>query len=294
MRPTNTSSHMLLSHTPLSLAAHSATNGPLDGAAVTIFVTRYQQRTLAKMSIHAQVPELCGQPARNRPAPAVSTLFSKVGTKTALTTLEPSDNIMSIESPQPPAAHIDAHSSVTVRRRLPAFARQRGFTMVELLAVVAMVGILSALAIVGYRRYLNSAHTADAKAVIGSIRVAQESYRAETLGYLNASSSLTDWYPKAPDGLRHPWKNTSHARYAQWAMLNPATDSHTTFGFAVVAGGPGDTIPDLTTASKPTWTVPTEPWYVIQAAGDADDDGVFSMLAASSFNGEVYVEQEGE
>ena len=166
--------------------------------------------------------------------------------------------------------------------------------MVELLAVVAMVGILAALAIVGYRRYLNAARTSDAKAVIGSIRIAQESFRAETLSYLNASTGLTQWYPKAPDGGRHLWDNPSHARHTQWQMLNPATDSHTTFGFAVVAGNPGDVIPALTTVDSPAWLTPVEPWYIIQAAGDGDSNGTFSMLAASSFSSEVYVELEGE
>lgn len=181
-------------------------------------------------------------------------------------------------------------------RRLRASrpSTSRGFTLVELLAVIAMVGILAALAVVGYRNYLNTARTAEAKAVLGAIRVAQESYRAETLSYLDVSTSMTEWYPQAPDSTHHRWTNPSHPRHSQWAMLNPATDSVTTFGFVVRAGGPGQAVHAPTTNAQPTWGVPTEPWYIMQAAGDADADGTFALLLAASFNGEIYVEQENE
>ena len=65
-----------------------------------------------------------------------------------------------------------------------------------------MVGILSALAIVGYRRYLSASKTSGARAIIGAIRAAQQSYRAETLSYLNCSSNLQDYYPASPDGRK--------------------------------------------------------------------------------------------
>jgi len=55
----------------------------------------------------------------------------------------------------------------------------KGLTLIELLAVVLIVGVLAGVAIPVYTRYMVRARRADAKTVLEQVRAAQEMWRAE-------------------------------------------------------------------------------------------------------------------
>jgi type IV pilus assembly protein PilA len=172
----------------------------------------------------------------------------------------------------------------------------RGFTLVELLVVVSITGVLATIGTMLVRKHFKFAKTTEATALIQSIRGAEEAQRAESGMYQNCSVTAgTPWYPAAPDGTQHAWKQLSHPDWDRWKQLEVSRPEGTQFGFLVRAGTPAEALPIPLTTDKPTWpTALADPWYVIQAAGDRDRDGTLSRLLTASFNGELYVENDGE
>lgn len=165
------------------------------------------------------------------------------------------------------------------------------------MTVVAIVGVLATLATVGYRRYISSSKTSEAIYMLGSIRAAQEAYRAETLRY----KDINNWghpYPMAtPTNAKYAWLTGDDSKDKPWKELGVQADGPVYFGYMLKAGAAGDTtsLPTPDTAQKPTWpaTVP-EPWYVVEAKGDLNGNGEFCYVLGSSFTGELYIENQGE
>lgn len=183
--------------------------------------------------------------------------------------------------------------------RLPAVrrarVRSRGFTLTELMVVVMLVGVLAVIGIASFRKEVSASRSVEVAAVVQALRAAQESYRAEHHVYLNASESGT-WYPVATfDGKAYPWRAgySKHDDGASFRALNVQVSQPVVYRYRVNAGVAGDTLPDLE-IEDPNWGTPTEPWYVIQAKADADGDEVYSRAVASSFTGELYLDNEGE
>jgi type IV pilus assembly protein PilA len=182
---------------------------------------------------------------------------------------------------------------------------QRGFTLAELMIVVAMIGVMAALAIVGYRKYLNAAQASEAKSMIQGIRAGEESYKSEMLVYLNVSGTLNNYYPNNPtvtqDDKKWSWTQSGDARYTNpvngWQLLNVAADGPVRFGYAVVAGvGPTAPPAPIGFANPPVWPAIGAgiPWYVVQAVNQRSPASKLVLFISSSLSGEIYGENDDQ
>jgi type IV pilus assembly protein PilA len=68
------------------------------------------------------------------------------------------------------------------------FKKSKGFTLIELMIVVAIIGILAAIAIPNFLNYQCKAKQSEAKSMLGNIRTLQEVYFAEESTYGNLSN----------------------------------------------------------------------------------------------------------
>lgn len=56
---------------------------------------------------------------------------------------------------------------------------RKGFTLLELIIVIIIIGVLATLGFSQYVRVVEKGRTAEAKAILGSLRTAQEAYNLE-------------------------------------------------------------------------------------------------------------------
>jgi prepilin-type N-terminal cleavage/methylation domain-containing protein len=182
------------------------------------------------------------------------------------------------------------------------FRSSRGFTLVEMLITVAMIGVLSVVAIAGYRRYVHAAQSSEAKVVMGLIRNGLESYRQDTNAYPSCflTSTLSTYYPNStPNDTRWVWERSGDPNYNTcWKQLGVHPDAPVRYGYAVSVGVAPTSPGPLDSAFKhpPTWpnnfTAGT-PWYVVAAKNVHVANNSASLLVTSSWDGTIYSEGDG-
>lgn len=75
--------------------------------------------------------------------------------------------------------------------------RNGGFTLIELVVVIIIVGILAAMGFTQYTKMVEKGRTAEAKSVLGSLRTAQRARHLEVGTYTNVIANLPVEAPTA-------------------------------------------------------------------------------------------------
>ncbi len=137
-----------------------------------------------------------------------------------------------------------------VARRPEARTTASGFTLVELMIVVAIIGLLSSIAIPQFARYQLRAKSAEAVANLGAIRVVQETYFSEHGIFLAANAEP----PLIPGPSPVPFDIVG----TNYAEMGWSPDGRVYFSYAVA-------------------TSADQTGYTADAAADIDGNGILQL-----------------
>jgi type IV pilus assembly protein PilA len=149
---------------------------------------------------------------------------------------------------------------------------QSGFTLIELMIVVGIIGILVAIAAPNFARYQSKARQSEAKIALGAIYAAEKSFYAEYSAYV-ASLDLIGYAPEGSKRFYSVGFNSQDTTAVSGVSPGQLTTTTTTSG---ISGATVYSIPRVAFPSTWTQCTPT------LAAGTAAGDNPQGFVAAAS------------
>ncbi len=134
--------------------------------------------------------------------------------------------------------------------------RRDGFTLIELMIVVAIIGIITTIAIPSFMQFQLRAKRAEANVNLEAIAKGEKSYASEYNVY---ASTLGTWPGPAPGVSKRTWDAPSKAAFA---LLSWVPEGAVYFDYGVQV----DNCPALDC-------------FTAEAYGDLDGDGLLSVLS---------------
>jgi type IV pilus assembly protein PilA len=152
---------------------------------------------------------------------------------------------------------------------LQRIRNRKGFTLVELMIVVAIIGILAAIAIPNFLQFRLKAKTSEAKSNLGAIRSTEVAYFAEWNMFVG-NQPLTPAHTLAEAGQKKNWVPTT-----RFSILGFAPEGGVYYDYQVL---PGTVDAD--------WPSATE-GFTVNAVGDLDADGQNSTYSVGNSTAEI-------
>ena len=151
--------------------------------------------------------------------------------------------------------------------------RQKGFTLLELMIAVAVVGILATTAMFLYTKYIKKARTSEVPSVFAQFRLRLEQFAVENDGrYLSTGASDADYWPPTPSGSSNPTLVTPMP--LPWQQLRIEPPSSAVYCSYVVRAGLANDATNIGPVANSFGMVaaPAMNWFYMIAECDMDDD----------------------
>lgn len=147
---------------------------------------------------------------------------------------------------------------------LQRIRNRKGFTLVELMIVVAIIGILAAIAIPNFLMFRLKAKTSEAKSNLGAIRSTEVAYYAEW-NYFVGSQVYTPDHTGTMAGTKQPWIGST-----SFSILGFAPEGKVFYSYGLDAA-----LPFTTTG------------LTMNAQGDLDIDSQLSIFYVTDSSNEI-------